>query len=115
MESLGEHIRSLREARDLSLRELARSIKVSAAFVSDIELGRRYPSDAVFERIADVLGVKATDLRAYDPRLPIEALKRLAEADPTYGIAFRKIIDQNISSAELLKLADRKAKPKKDP
>ena len=39
MKTLGEHIRELREERDLSLRELATKIQVSAAFMSDVELG----------------------------------------------------------------------------
>ena len=43
MKTLGERIRELREERDLSLRELAGKIGVSAAFMSDVELNRRYP------------------------------------------------------------------------
>ena len=42
---LGQRIRELRGKKDLSLRELAKKLDVSAAFLSDIELGRRYPSE----------------------------------------------------------------------
>jgi transcriptional regulator with XRE-family HTH domain len=35
--------------------ELARKLKVSAAFLSDIELDRRHASDEVFQRLAEIL------------------------------------------------------------
>ena len=48
--TLGVRIRELRDQRDLSLREFARRLgDVSAAHLSDIELGRRYRQWAIFE------------------------------------------------------------------
>lgn len=44
VKTLGQRIRELRERDDLSLREFARKLGVSAAFLSDVELGRRHPS-----------------------------------------------------------------------
>ena len=41
--SFGEVLHQLREKKDVTLRELARKINVSAPFLSDVEKGRRAP------------------------------------------------------------------------
>ena len=46
--SLGDTIRKLRLRAGLTLREMARRVGVSASHQSDIEHGRRMPSDGVF-------------------------------------------------------------------
>jgi len=51
----GDHLRTLRLDRDMSLSELARRAGVSAGFVSDIEYGRRLPGFEVRERMIAVL------------------------------------------------------------
>ncbi len=111
--TLGQKIRELREEQDLSLRELAKKIGVSAAFLSDIELGRRYPSDKKLDYISRELGISLKDLRAYDTRPPVEEIKRLANADPRYGLAFRKVIDKKISPQDILDFVKGKTKGKK--
>ena len=110
--TLGDRIRELREERDLSLREFARLLRdVSAAHLSDIELGRRYPSDALLKKIAHELRASIEELQHFDSRAPVEDLKRRAEVDPTFGFALRKLVEHDISSADLLRLIDEKAKP----
>lgn len=113
MKTLGQRIRELREEGDLSLRELGKKLGVSAAFLSDIELGRRYPSDKVLLKMAQILGTSKEDLKTYDHRPPVHALRRLADADPMYGIALRKVIDKKVSAKELIALADQKTDNKK--
>ena len=110
MKTLGQEIRELREKNDISLRELAKKLGVSAAFLSDVELGRRYPSDKVLSDIAKALGTSIEDLRSHDTRAPVEGLKRLANSNPLYGIAFRTVIDKGITPEEILKLAEKKKK-----
>jgi transcriptional regulator with XRE-family HTH domain len=111
MKTFGQHIRELREAKDLSLREFARKVgDLSPPFVSDIELGRRFPSEKVLEKIAHVLGESVDDLRSYDSRPPIEELKRLAASDPTFGFALRKVADGEINVQDLLKLVNKKTR-----
>ncbi|WAC06755.1 MAG: helix-turn-helix transcriptional regulator [Thermodesulfobacteriota bacterium] len=114
MKTLGQRIRELREKKDLSLREFAKRIGVSAPFVSDIELGRRYPSDKLFEIMANELDVSTEDLRVYDTRPPVEGLKRLTAINPQYAFAFRKVIDKNISPDDIIKFAEKKSKGKKN-
>lgn len=110
MKTLGEYIRELRERDDLSLRELAKKLDgLSAAFLSDVEFGRRYPSDEVLANMAKVFGVSVEELKSYDTRAPLKELKQLAELNPAYGIALRKVVDKKISAEQLMKLAEREA------
>ncbi len=102
MITIGERIRQLREGKDMSLRELAKAVGVSAAFLSDVELGRRYPSDKHLSAIARALGTTLEDLKAYDTRPPMRDLRRMTLSDPQYGYAFRQLIDRNISPQQLL-------------
>jgi transcriptional regulator with XRE-family HTH domain len=107
--TLGSRIRELREGMDISLREFAKKLgDVSAAHISDIELGRRYPSESLLDRIAQVLKVPPEELQQYDNRAPVEDLKRRAEADPTFGFALRKIIEQDVSAEELMRMLEEK-------
>lgn len=113
MKTLGQHIRELREAKDLSLRELAKKLGgLSAAFLSDVELGRRHPSDEVLADMARALGTTVEELRKYDSRPPVEEMKRMSSADPAYGFAFRKLVDQKVSPDELLKFLENQKKGK---
>ena len=113
MKTLGEQIRELREQRDFSVRELAKKLEVSAAFLSDVELGRRYPSDDVLKRLASKLGTQVDELKKYDSRAPVQELKRMAASDPAMGFALRRVVDGGISSKDLfefLKQHEKKSK-----
>jgi len=113
MKTFGQRIRELREVQDLSLREFARKLgDLSAAFISDIELGRRFPSDKVLEKMAHILKVTPGELRNYDPRPSIEELKRLATSNPTYGFALRKVAEGEITAEDLMNLAKKKQQKK---
>ena len=92
--SLGEFIRELREKADLSLRELANKVVISPPFLSDIELGRRYPSDETLQRISKVLKVSVEELKEHDHRESVADLKRLIETNPGLGFAFRTAVDE---------------------
>lgn len=113
MKSLGEKIRELREHKDISLRELAKKLEISAAFLSDVELGRRNPSKKVLRQIALDLDVKPEELENYDTRLPVEEMRRMVQADPAFGLALRKVIDKKISPEDLMKLVGRAPGQKK--
>ena len=60
--TLGSAIRAAREARGLSLRELARRIHVSPSFVSQVELGKANPSVGTLYALVAVLGTTLNDL-----------------------------------------------------
>ena len=101
-------MRRRRDELDLSLREFAKRLDCSAAFISDIELGRRYPSEKVLAEIARVLEVKIEELQAMDVRPPIDDIKRLTQSDPRFALAFRTMIDKKVSADELMELANQK-------
>jgi transcriptional regulator with XRE-family HTH domain len=112
MKPLGEHIRELREKRDLSVRELAKKIDVSAAFLSDVELGRRHPSDEVLKTIASHIGTTAAELRKHDARPPVQELRRIAASNPAMGFALRRVVDDGVSPDELLEYLKRRERRK---
>ena len=113
MKTLGERIRELREDNDLSIRELAKRIKVSAPFVSDIELGRRHPSDDVLKLLAKEIGATIEDLKKHDARPPVQELKRIAASNPAMGFALRKVVDEGVSPDELLEFLKQHGRGKK--
>lgn len=100
--TLGEYIRELRNKKDFSLREFAQKLgDLSAAFLSDIELGRRYPSEKILEKMAQVLDVNLEELKKHDNRPPIENMKKMIQKDMHYSIAFRRVIDAGIPPERL--------------
>ncbi|HXL09017.1 MAG TPA: helix-turn-helix transcriptional regulator [Candidatus Bathyarchaeia archaeon] len=113
MKNLGEKIREIRENKDISLRELAKKLEISAAFLSDVELGRRYPSKKVLRQIALQLDVEPEELEKYDTRPPVEEIRRRVQADPLFGLALRKMIDKKISPEDLMKLVGKAPGQKK--
>ncbi len=64
---LGPAIRAAREARGLSLRELARRVSVSPSFVSQVELGKANPSVGTLYSLVSVLGTTLDDLIGEPP------------------------------------------------
>lgn len=114
MKTLGMRIRELREGKDLSLREFAKILDLSAAFVSDVELGRRHPSDSVLAKMARILETSLDELANFDTRAPVEDIRRLTNENPAYGLAFRKVIGEKVTPEELIELAERKSKDKRN-
>jgi transcriptional regulator with XRE-family HTH domain len=98
--SLGQRLRELRDKADLSLRELAKRIGISSPFLSDIELGRRFPSEEILAKLARALNVSREHLKQYDNREPIADLKRLMDSNPKLGFAFRTAVEK-VKSGEL--------------
>lgn len=64
--SLGGRVRSLREAMDLSLRDLAERSGVSAPMLSQVERGETSPTIVVAERIASGLELTLSQLLRLD-------------------------------------------------
>ena len=92
--SMGQRIRELRESAGLSLRELAKKSNISAPFLSDVELGRRYPTDEKLAIIALNLDAPIDSLKKHDHRSSISDLRRLVENSPSLGAAVSILMDQ---------------------
>jgi transcriptional regulator with XRE-family HTH domain len=91
---MGLRLREIRLASRLSLRHVAKEANVSAAFLSDIELGRRFPTDESLAAIARVLNAAPAELKKHDHRSALADLKRIAEATPSLGAAMRRLVDE---------------------
>ncbi len=118
--TLGLFIRDKRMALRISLRAFAEKLsdllaqdggdsvdsKFSPGFLSDIENGRRFPSDRVMEAIAEALGIDKDELREKDQRMPTDDLQRLQMLNPQFGFAFRRAVDyinrENLSPQEVV-------------
>ena len=92
--TLGQRLRELREHAGLSLREVAKAARISAPFLSDVELGRRFPTNETLLLIAQQLRASADDLKKHDHRSALADLKRLAEGSPSLGAAVRALVDE---------------------
>jgi transcriptional regulator with XRE-family HTH domain len=107
--TLGEKLRQLRETHDLSLRELAKQLgDVTAAHLSDIEFGRRFPSDDLLRKLAGFFRMDEKQLRSLDTRPPFDELKRMAQTDPVLGLALRKLASKELTGEDFLKLTKKK-------
>jgi transcriptional regulator with XRE-family HTH domain len=75
---LGERIKQLRLAQDLTLKQVGEKAKVSATHLSEIERGMTSPTVGALVRIAHALGEEAAKLVDGDP-VPAVAFVRRSE------------------------------------
>lgn len=113
VKTLGQKIRERREELDLSLREFAKKLKCSPPFISDVEHGRRFPSEPMLEEMARLLKLDLAELKQHDPRAPLDEIKRMTEQDPGYAFAFRTLVEKKLTPEELLDLVNRGKPPPK--
>lgn len=91
---MGHRLRELREQAGFSLREVAKAAKISAPFLSDVELGRRFPGNETLALIAQKLRASAEDLKKHDHRSALVGLKRLADGSPRLAAAVRALVNE---------------------
>lgn len=102
--SLGGRIRKLRLKAGISLRELARRVKVSAAHLSDVENDRRTPSDDLLRRITEELsevGAEYEELRLLKPVMEKD-VEAWYEDDPVLRVLLREARDSPFTTRQLL-------------
>ena len=93
---LGATLKSLREARGLTLREVADSLEIDLSMLARIEKGQRSVNSLLFGRIANFFEVKE------------EMLRTLSLADQVY-----KDVELNEFAEEALRIVQRKIKENK--
>jgi transcriptional regulator with XRE-family HTH domain len=59
---LGEHLRKLREARDMSLQQVQINCGVNGSFLSQVERGNKKPSPTTLKKLATAYRVDYQDL-----------------------------------------------------
>jgi len=113
VKTLGQKIRERREELDLSLREFAKKLGCSPPFISDVEHGRRFPSEPMLEEMARLMKLNLAELKQHDQRAPLDEIKRMTEQDPGYAFAFRTLLDRKLTPEELLQLVSKSKPPPK--
>jgi len=87
-------LRTLRERRGLSLRELSRRTGIAVSILSALERGRNNVSVAKLKAIVDALGVTLADFFSHAPPPPEKIVYRrgeLVEISGQKGISFRDV------------------------
>ncbi|HXG44989.1 MAG TPA: helix-turn-helix transcriptional regulator [Gemmatimonadales bacterium] len=104
-ETLGERVRRARLQADLSLRELARRLKITPSYLSDIEHDRRVPSEPVLRAISHELSLDVDELITLSGRLGEEAERYLRQS-PAAATLLRRISQSRLGEEQVARLAE---------
>jgi len=98
---LGERIKLLRLARNLTLKEVGEKAKVSATHLSEIERGKTSPTVGALARIARALGQEPAQLVTDDEAPPVSVVRHAGRRTWTSGFAVLSSLSRAIHPAEL--------------
>ncbi len=59
---LGANMRRIRLEKDMTQGDICRKLGLDRAYISNLESGKKNPTLATIEKIANALGIKASDL-----------------------------------------------------
>ena len=59
---LGANMRRIRLGKDMTQGDICRKLGLDRAYISNLESGKKNPTLATIEKIANALGIKASDL-----------------------------------------------------
>ncbi|HJT17287.1 MAG TPA: helix-turn-helix transcriptional regulator [Thermoanaerobaculia bacterium] len=104
MQTLGERLRELREKRGISLRNLAARVRITAPYLSDIELNRRHPSQRVLGELARALHAPVEDLHALDPRGLLMEVEQRIRSDVDFARALRELLNRCTTAEDLMRI-----------
>jgi HTH-type transcriptional regulator, competence development regulator len=90
--TLGAYIRKARKEQGISLRELARRVKIGPQFLSMVERDRSNPSEKVLDRIAAALNLDPDFLKELNPAVHFADLKEVLAYNRELSIAFSRLI-----------------------
>lgn len=102
-EGIGETLRRARTARGLSLRDVASAVGVTYAYIADLEMDRRLPSDVTAVKLARALSVDQDILLARLGRLRPEVTAFLQE-HPENAQLLSRIVLRRLSREQLERL-----------
>jgi transcriptional regulator with XRE-family HTH domain len=97
---MGSRIRALREGAGFSLRALAKVACITPSYLSDIEHGRRSPSEKTLVAVCAALDLNIRDLLASVGRLDAST-ERYLTSHPTAGALLRRIAELDLLESEL--------------
>ena len=61
-EQLGKNMKRIRTKKNMSQGDIARALEVDRGYISNIENGKKNPTLATIQRLANALGVSADEL-----------------------------------------------------
>lgn len=86
----GERIRELRQAMDLTQRDLGSTVGVEFSYISKIENGKldfgEFPSEALIHRLADALKADEYELLVLAEKVPPEVRSRFFERPDAFRL-----------------------------
>jgi transcriptional regulator with XRE-family HTH domain len=89
--TFGERIRELRKAKNLTLRDVAKKVRVNFTYISKIENHKldfgEYPSEDLIRKLAKVLDANEDELLLLAKKIPEDIKQRVLDRPD----AFRKI------------------------
>ncbi|MFH1729635.1 MAG: helix-turn-helix transcriptional regulator [Pseudomonadota bacterium] len=91
---IGEKIKKERIKNKISLREFARKLEISAAYLVDIEKGRRLPSQDLIQRISELLNISKDILNQDNLEMP-KNVKTWIEKHPVFSKIFKFVLTQS--------------------
>ena len=103
-EKFGEFIRQQREAKGLSLREMAKKIKVSPTFLSKVETEDWKPGEEKLRKIAEIIGCDPDDLFARAGRVPTELSEIIRQSPDRPGMTALLRTAKGFTAEEMGKL-----------
>jgi transcriptional regulator with XRE-family HTH domain len=89
---VGERLRTIRQLRRRTLKEVAEQAGLSESFLSQVERGRTSVSISSLQRIASALGIEVSDVFAYDGARRPRILPRDARSYVAWGALGRKAL-----------------------
>jgi transcriptional regulator with XRE-family HTH domain len=112
-ETLGQRIRGKREKADIGLREAAKKLKISPAYLSRIETDEEkvVPAEELLGAIARLLDDDVDALMHLAGRVP-EDVSRMLKRDPRLPQFLRTAHDQGLTAKDLEALIPLKTDPK---
>ncbi len=112
-ERFGEFIRHKREAKGITMREMARQIQVSATFLSKVETEDWKPGEDKLRKIADIIECDAEDLLALAGRVPSELTDIIKEHPHRHEMVALLRTTKGLTAKDMARLV-REAKKAKD-
>ena len=61
-EQLGKNMKRIRAKKEMSQGDIARALEVDRGYISNIENGKKNPTIATIQKLANALGVSADEL-----------------------------------------------------
>lgn len=102
-EILGKMIETARVGKRYSVRALARRINVTHAYVRDMILGRRLPSESIILRLCEELELDCDEMMMIAGRVG-ESVYQHVQQSKRYGVFIRWLADRQVTNEELLLL-----------